>query len=791
MDERTVETLELQSLIGLAARHVQTAPGRVRMLDLRPLTDRREIIRQLEITSECVEFLNTRGRFGLAGVEDPEPIIAQLHIEGTSLEPRQILSIERLLFVGKGLKELIRGAESGRFPHLTAFASNIPDLRHVLSEIEGKILPGGEIDDNASPELRMIRKELLERRNRIHRTLESILRGQAQAVQEEIITFRNGRFVIPVRTDSRGHVPGVVHGLSSSGQTTYVEPMTVIGQNNDLVRLREQEEIEISRILLEITESLRENLEAIRQTIDIVSELDVAQAKAFFASEFKCVLPQVSEGKKLVLREARHVLLEHSLRSSGDKPVPISLNLDETSHVLVISGPNAGGKTVVLKTVGLLVLMAQMGFHVPAEEALLPAFEQVFADIGDQQSIAANLSTFTAHMRNVADAAERVQPNALVLLDEVGTGTDPDEGAALAIAIVDYFRRKGVTAVVSTHYPALKIWASQTAGVKNASVEFDERTLRPTYRLILGVAGSSSGLEIARRMHVKEEIIEEARSLIEPTHAKAREYLEQLRTTLEEQESLRAAMEEERKALAEKYARLDEDFARREEARHAEFDAALAGVLAEFRAESENAVRGIKDRVEAARIKRAVDNQAAELRRKSRALRRKVVEPAAAAAQQAATPEAERISEGDRVRIRSLDREGTVETIRGDVYEVMVGILRYRAELADLEKIAGRTAAQPSSSVHRMVENDLEAQPVSELKVIGLAADDALDQVDRFIDQAFLNGIENIRIIHGHGKGILRNAIAEHLSGHPQVERFSLAPPEQGGSGATLVELRK
>jgi DNA mismatch repair protein MutS2 len=788
MDDRTFETLELKQLINLASRHVQTAPGRLRMLSLRPSTSDREIHTGLEITGECVTFLNTKGRFGLSGIEDPEPVMAQLHIEGASLEPRQILALERLLIVSKELKELIRSAESAVFPHLRNIADKIPDLKQLLSGIHGKVLPNGEVDDNASPELRILRRDLTERRYRIHRALESILRGQVQAVQEDIITFRNGRFVIPVRTDSRNQVPGVVHGLSSSGQTTFVEPLTVINQNNDLVRLREQEEIEVSRILLSITESLREHIEFIKTVIEIVTELDVAQAKAAFSIEFQCVAPQISSNRKYMLRDARHILLEYALRTSG-KPVPISLELDDDHQVLIISGPNAGGKTVVLKTLGLLSLMAQMGFHVPAREALLPIFDQVFADIGDQQSIAANLSTFTAHMRNIAETAQRVHPPALVLLDEVGTGTDPDEGAALAIAIVDYFRRTGATTIASTHYPGLKMWASQTPGVRNASVEFDERTLRPTYRLITGIAGASSGLEIARRMHLNEDIISEAKALIEPSHAQARDYLKRLKETLDEQERLQAALQMERDALAAKQSTLEVEFGKREEARRAEFESALAGIIAEFNAESERAVRKIKDRVEAASIKRVMENQAAELRRKSVGLRRSA---SGQPAEPAGTVDfSEDIREGDRVRIQSLDREGIVESIRDGAYSVMIGSLRYRADRKDLERTKTQASPAHLQAQRTAIMDNPDEPPSMELKVIGLSADEALDRVDKFLDQAFLAGVENVRIIHGHGKGILRKRIAEMLADHPQVERFSLAAPDKGGGGATIVELKK
>ncbi len=788
MDDRTFETLELKALIELAARHVHTPPGHSRMLSLRPLTVKADILRDLEITSECVGFVNTRGRFGLSGIEDPEPIVSQLHIEGTSLEPKQILALERILIVSRDARNLIKAAEAdGIYPHLLQMASQIPDLRPILSGIHGKILPNGELDDNASPELRDIRHDLMERRHRIHRALESILRGQVQAVQEEIITFRNGRFVIPVRTDSRNQIPGVVHGLSSSGQTTFVEPMTIINQNNDLVRLREQEEIEVSRILISITESLRGSLESIKTAIRILTDLDVAQAKAAFAMEFHCIVPQISDTGKYRLRNARHVLLEHSLRTSGGKPVPISLELDDDHQVLIISGPNAGGKTVVLKTLGLLSLMAQMGFHVPAEEALLPIFEQVFADIGDQQSIAANLSTFTAHMRNIAETAQRVHPPALVLLDEVGTGTDPDEGAALAIAIVDFFRRAGATTIASTHYPNLKMWASRTDSVLNASVEFDERTLRPTYRLLTGMAGASSGLEIARRMNVNEGILIQAKSLIDPSHAEARDYLKRLKESLDEQERLRASLEVERATLADKSSRLEQEFSKREESRKTEFDAAFGQIIADFKAESEKAARKIKDRIEAARIKRATDNHAAELRRRSAQLRAGAGQ---ADAQAEVAETIAEIHEGDRVRVQSLDREGIVESIRDGLYTVLVGPLRYRADRKDLErKSAGGSAA--ATPAPRIIVTEAGDETVRELKVIGLSADEALDRVDKFLDQAFLADIDSIRIIHGHGKGILRNAIAQMLTAHPQVERFSLAPPDKGGGGATIVELKK
>jgi DNA mismatch repair protein MutS2 len=807
MDQRSFEALELDSLIDMLARHVQTPLGKRRALALRPSTDKKEILHALDMTTECVNYLAKGERVSLGGITDPEPSLAKLQVEGVRLEPLQIVELERLISAGIDLRERFKDpAEREQFPNLSSIAAQIPDLRPLLKTIHGKILPDGTLDDNASPELRLIRRQITESRLRIRRKLESLLQAEEQAVQDEIITFRNDRFVIPIRTDRRSQVPGVVHGLSSSGQTTFIEPLSIIDHNNELVHLREQEEIEIANILLALTNALRSNLPSLRLVAWAVEEFDFAQAKARFSAEYQCAPPRIAEDEGLDLQDARHILLEQTLRKSGGAIVPISLALTRESHILLISGPNAGGKTVVIKTVGLIVLMAQMGLHVPARSAALPVFDQVFADIGDQQSIAANLSTFTAHMRNVAEIARQLRPPALALIDEIGTGTDPDEGASLAIAIVDYFRRAGAMTIATTHYPALKMWASQTAGVANASVEFDERTLRPTYRLILGIAGASSGIEIARRMNVPEAILDEAQGLVEPSHAQAREYLKKLKAMADEQISIRNALEQEREATARKLAHLDLDYAKRESARRAEFEQSFARVLRQFESESERLIKSVKDRVEAGRIRRAAAARTADLRRAGQKFQEELALETPANKESGSRGQAGaglapmqpvasgEIQEGDRVKIRSIGQEGIVESVREDVYTIALGSLRFRSEIGDLQLISlGQAAAKAAEGPRRSPQSgpELDAATISELNVIGLTVDEAIPRVDKFLDEAFFSGAENVRIIHGHGKGILRRAIAELLTNHPQVERFSLAPPDKGGGGATLVELRK
>jgi DNA mismatch repair protein MutS2 len=818
MDERTYKTLELDALVNLLARHVQTPLGRKRAVALLPSTDRVYINRELDVTTECADYVATGGAFGLADVSDPEASLAELHVVGTSLDPHQILALQSLTATGMDVRGQFNEPEiKSRYPQLAMISARIPDLRRMLASIRGKILPTGEIDDNASPELRRIRREINERRTRIYRNLESLMRERApSAIQEDIVTIRNGRFVIPVRTDSRGQVPGVMHGLSSSGQTTFVEPLTIIDQNNELVRLREQEEIEIGQILLAISEILRANLAGITEVIHAIAEIDIAQAKARLSAEFKCARPQMIDGRLLLLQDARHPLLEHMLKQSGGSVVPISLEMDEGHQTMVISGPNAGGKTVILKTVGLIALMAQMGLHVPAREATLPVFHQVLADIGDQQSIAANLSTFTAHMRNISEMAANVAPPALILIDEVGTGTDPDEGAALGVAIVDFFHRARATTIATTHYNPLKTWASRSVGVLNASVEFDQQTLRPTYRLIVGVAGASSGIEIARRMDVPGEMIAEAITLLDPAHTQASDYLKQLKSLLDEQHGLRAALEEERQATAEKYANLDLEFARREVQRRNEFEGQLARVIREFNEESARLIDSLKDRVMAARLKKEAEARAADLRRSAGVRLRKQEASAPAASQVVAADssgagpgkpaiseqpagalfeEAAEIHERDRVRIKSLNQEGTVESISDGTYTVLVGSLRFRAKRDELQltKAAAPPASKHAAALPRGVSAsvDLDKNFSSEINVIGSNADEATDKVDKFLDEAFMSGAESVRIVHGQGKGTLRRAIKELLTGHPHVDRFAEAPPNQGGAGATVVELRK
>ncbi|HEV2765047.1 MAG TPA: Smr/MutS family protein, partial [Pyrinomonadaceae bacterium] len=662
-----------------------------------------------------------------------------------------------------------------------------------------------------------------------------LMRRAEESIQDQLVTLRNDRFVIPVRADHRGRVPGVAHGFSSSGATVFVEPLESIEANNEMQALRETEEREVARILLTLTEELRRELPALSLAVEAIAELDFVGAKATMAREFNCVEPTVSEERALELVEARHPLLEENLRGRGEV-VPVSFALDAVRPVMVISGANAGGKTVVLKTAGLLSLMALSGLHVPARRARFPVYAQVLADIGDRQSLAANLSTFTAHVANIRrmlEICDETDGASLVLLDEVGTGTDPDEGSALGVAVVDHFRRRcGAHVVATTHYKGLKMYAAGDEGVLNASVEFDEKTLQPTYRLLVGVAGASSGLDIARRFGFPERIVAAARERVDAETLEAADYLRRIKREAEEAEALRRALEEERRAVAERYAALDVQAERRERERAAEFTRQLQQAVADFERRSHELVSKIEDRAERVRVEREAERRAAELKA---AARRTAEEQRTArtrakgattggasteaggvrvvrkdegrrdetsAAGERAAAEQRELRAGDRVRLRTLDRAGKIERVSDGEAEVLVGSLRFKEKTSNLELLEaapeprekGRGARLQRLASQRGAEVSLkfsEEEAQEELKLIGRTTDEAADETDKFLDEAYLHGLRQVRIVHGHGTGALRRAVAHLLQNHPHVARFSAAPPEQGGTGATLVELKQ
>ncbi|HEX7173658.1 MAG TPA: hypothetical protein VF240_00050, partial [Pyrinomonadaceae bacterium] len=621
MNEHSFATLEYEGLRALVAERAQTPMGRERAVALAPLADATAVRRELRAVSECIELRRRGAALSFREVADPSQSLARLPIEGATLDPVSLLELARLCAQAADARDAIH-AEREACPVLWEEVADLPrTLVALAARVQSKILPSGELDDRASPELARIRHDIVRLRSQITRSLESLMRRSEEAIQDSLVTVRNDRYVIPVRSDHRGRVGGVAHGFSSSGATVFVEPLETIDSNNELQALRETEEREIARILSTLTEELRAALPEIAAAARAVAALDFTNAKAALSAHFRSVEPEIDDAGALELAEARHPLLEENLRAAGGEVVPVSFTLDAERPVMVISGANAGGKTVVLKTAGLLSLMALSGLHVPARAARVPFYGAVLADIGDRQSIAANLSTFTAHVANIRRMTEicaDTNGHALVLLDEAGTGTDPEEGSALGVAVVDYFRRRcGAHVIATTHYSGLKMYAANEEGVQNASVEFDERTLEPTYRLLVGVAGSSSGLEIARRFRLPEEIVGAASARVgEATHA-AEEYLRRIKREAEEAETLRRALEEERAAVAERYARLDRDAERRERERQAEFAREMEAAVREFESRSRELYSKIEDRAERARVERETERRAAELRREA------------------------------------------------------------------------------------------------------------------------------------------------------------------------------
>ena len=818
MNRQAFTTLEYQHLLELIKRNAQTEAGQRRVDTLAPFDDASQLRAALAALAECV-LLRTRGvKWYFEGLIDPDETIARLRVEGASLDPLAILQTARLCDQALSARAAIL-AERENAPVLWELVQGLPrELNTLVARVTNKILPNGELDDRASPELASIRHEINTLRSRITRSLEGLMRRSAESIQDELVTIRNDRFVIPVKADHRGRVQGVAHGYSSSGATAFIEPLETIDANNELQGLHESEAREIARILFGLSEELRAQLPALELAAEAVAELDFINARAVFHQTFDCVIPEIQVGKnsyasgELELIEARHPLLEENLRAAGGSVVPVSFTLDDDRNAMVISGANAGGKTVVLKTAGLLALMALSGVSVPARSARFPFYASVLADIGDHQSLAANLSTFTSHVGNIARMIDLCEPPALVLLDEVGTGTDPEEGSALGIAVVDHFRRAcSAHVIATTHYSGLKMYAGNEEGVVNASVEFDEKTLRPTYRLLVGVAGASSGLEIARRFGVPAAIVDTAMTSVNDASLQASEYLRRIKREAEEAEALRVALEEERQAVAEKFAALDKEAAKRERERQSSFDQTVQRTMAELEKRAREVVEKIEDRTERDRVERDAQRRIAEIKRTAQREVRIVregqtIEPERAVEVETSvseTPEyviaaPRQIVAGDKVKLRSFGSVGIVDQIKDGMAEVRVKSLRFREKLENLELVAVVQKPQhgkleqlrrAANAEVRVAAPDEKAQ--SELNVIGQTTDEAVDAVDKFLDEASLASLSKVRIIHGHGTGALRRAIGALLDGHPHVSRFVPAPPDQGGTGATLVELRQ
>lgn len=878
MNNQAFDILEYDELKALVRREAQTPMGRAQIEALGPIDDLNELSKALATTAEGVELRRRGVGQSFDGLSDASDSLSRLRIHGTALDPLSILELARLCDAALAARAAIL-AERAALPLLWAIVGDLPrELNSLVARIRNKILPNGELDDRASPELARIRHEIARLRSNITRSLENLMRRSEDAIQDELVTVRNDRFVIPVRADHRGRVQGVAHGFSSSGATVFIEPLQTIEANNELQTLRGLEEQEIAKILWALSDELRTQLPAIELAAHAIAELDFINAKARFHQRFNCTVPEIEQAGRITdrfakglvphhgedtslpgnarsseslqtnidvssleLKDARHPLLEENLRSTGAAPVPVSFSLNDEHTAMVISGANAGGKTVVLKTAGLLSLMALSGLPVPAREAQVPFYASVLADIGDHQSLAANLSTFTSHVANIARMIELCQEPALVLLDEVGTGTDPEEGSALGVAVVDHFRRACRAHVMaSTHYGGLKMYAANEPGVLNASVEFDEKTLRPTYRLIVGLAGASSGLEIARRFGIPNDIIQAASRQVAESSREATLFLRRIKQDSEAAAEQLRALEEERAAVAEKYALLDSEANQRERERQQAFEDAVRHAVAEFERRSRELISKVEDRAERLRLERETQKHAAELKREAqravsaarepgsvegpagaqsrgvrvvrngRILEEKLGSPPAQPSDREVAVEVEfrepkglRDSHspnvGDRVRLRAFGKVGIVDRIKNDEAEVRVGSLHLREKLENLEVVeavpakpetglAAKLRAARGTEVQLRTSNEAVR---SELNVIGQTTDVAADAVDKFLDEAFLNNLSEVRIVHGHGTGALRRAIGELLKGHPHVARVSSAPPDQGGAGATIVELKQ
>jgi DNA mismatch repair protein MutS2 len=833
--------LEFETLRDLLAGYASSPLGQRRIAELLPSLDRAWIETQQQLTTEIREYRRVGGRFDFAGLPEVKKLIEKSRIGGAALETTEIRDVVLVADRAAEWREIVRqppAAMRSEWTAVAALSSGIQDFTGFLRAFRNKILPDGTLDDRASPELGRIRREIERQKRQIQESLRGYLRKLAEggAVQDELITIRGERFVIPVKVEQKRRVQGVVHGASSSGQTVFVEPLETIEQNNELVRLLDEELAEVHRVLLEMTRQIGENADAILAAAETLAELELQFAKARFAEDFNCVAvtlvvdeqepcgdgrprePALSEAEgseaskaRLVLHRARHPLLERNLKLKNAKIVPITIELEGNHRQLVITGPNTGGKTVSLKTLGLLALMAQSGIPVPADRADLPVFDAVLADIGDYQSIEQNLSTFSAHVTNIDFISRAATANSLVLLDELGSATDPEEGAALAVAIAEHFRQAGCMIVISTHHTSLKVYGANTPGVVNASVGFDEATLQPTYELNIGVPGASAGINIAQRLGLNPAIIASARSRLGSQTQDVARFLDRLHADLRELDAERLRMKAREQELEREKSRLSNEGRKEQQAKIREMEAKLETLFRDFEYHARETVNAVQDRAAQQKLSKDAERRIAKMRREFREQFDATVVAHSTGADRG-DPNAQpslvkHVSEGDTVKLKSMGRAAVVKKRVGDNhFDVEIGSMKMRIAREDIAEVLvsahtlgqGKTqplptpveAARSRGITVKLQSESSQFNTPSEINVIGRTVDEATAEVEKFVDRAFLAGMPRVRIVHGSGMGILRKALRQYLKNHPHVESVTEPPINEGGGGATVVELR-
>jgi len=805
--------LEWAPLLALVASFAASPVGRNAILVLVPSTDEAWIAQQHQLTGELRLVLAEQVSVTLGGLFDPTQMAFKAQIPGAALEAPELQSIARLANDIASWQSLLQSPPAclvGKLPGLSAFSGSLTtSLRPLAETIERTIQPDGSLADGASPELRRIRRDQERQQRIIEESLRSALRKLSSdgSTQEDLITIRGDRFVIPVRAELKRRVSGVIHGASSSGQTVYVEPLETIEQNNELVRLLEEEQAEIHRIFMALTRQVGGYATALVEGACVLALVDSLQARARFARDYDCVAPAIAPDRLLV-EGARHPLLEKRLRASGGKVVPLTLELTAEGRQLIISGPNTGGKTVTLKTTALLAMMAQAGLPVPATAASFPVFTDFLADIGDAQSIEAALSTFSAHITNIDRLSRLAGPRSLVLLDELGSATDPEEGSALAVAIASHFLTAEAWSLISTHHTSLKVYAANTPGVLNAAAGVDEVTLAPNYLLRMGVPGASAGIQTAERIGLNLSIVAVARQRLSSQQVDIARFLDKLHNELAQLEEERKAVREQQYALNVERAKLAREGDVELHKRTRDLETKLASLLKDFEFQMRETVKAIEDRAGQQKLSKEAERRILRLRREfQESFNQTVVAHRSGADQGDANAQphvVKHVSIGDQVRLKSMNKVAVVQReIEKDLFEVALGPIKMRvkkddiaeilraAEIRELEKSDPLAAARRQKNVHVSVTSVSSDDIRMEINLIGRTVDEATEELEKYLDRAFLAGLPRVRVIHGHGAGILRRGVREFLKGHPHVATIAEAPQNEGGQGATLVELRQ